>query len=239
MAIQDYSRTSIQKKTMETIKGYKGFNKDMTCRGFQYKEGQEYDTNTAEVCESGFHFCEHPLDVLRYYPPATSIYHEVEGSGNMNKGNGKIACTHIKIGARMDIAGLVKAAISYVKSRCTNEHNAEPGRPATAGYRGAATAGYFGAATAGEGGAATSRGSAIVGENGIACVRGNDCRAKGGMGALLIIAEEYEGSYAVRDWKAVVVDGITIKADTWYRLNGKGELQEEQDNEQGHDKDNV
>lgn len=48
----------------EIIKSYKGFNKDMTCRGFQYEEGKEYEEETADACHSGFHACEYPLDVL-------------------------------------------------------------------------------------------------------------------------------------------------------------------------------
>ena len=96
------------------------------------------------------------------------------------------------------------------------------GGAATVGSYGAATAGDGGAATAGYGGAATSRGSATVGENGIACARGNGCMVRGGMGAILVVAEEAEDDYDIAAWKAVVVDGENIKADTWYRLvNGK------------------
>ena len=89
---------------------------------------------------------------------------------------------------------------------------------ATAGYYGAAAAGYYGAATAGDRGAATSRGSASVGANGIACARGNNVRVKGGLGAILVIAEEQPTDYNIAHWKAVEVDGETVKADTWYRL---------------------
>ena len=89
---------------------------------------------------------------------------------------------------------------------------------ATAGDYGAATAGYRGAATAGDYGAATSRGSASVGANGIACARGNNVRVKGGLGAILVIAEEQPTDYNIAHWKAVEVDGETVKADTWYRL---------------------
>ena len=89
---------------------------------------------------------------------------------------------------------------------------------ATAGDRGAATAGDSGAATAGDYGAATSRGSASVGANGIACARGNNVRVKGGLGAILVIAEEQPTDYNIAHWKAVEVDGETVKADTWYRL---------------------
>jgi len=101
---------------------------------------------------------------------------------------------------------------------------------ATAGYHGAATAGYGGAATAGDGGAATagdrgaatSRGASATGVNGLSVARGNDVKVKGGLGAVLVIAEECEDSYEIKEWLAAVVDGETIKPDVWYCLkNGE------------------
>ncbi|HIW41166.1 MAG TPA: hypothetical protein H9743_03355 [Candidatus Mediterraneibacter vanvlietii] len=138
------------------IKSYKGFNKDMTCRNKQYEEGKEYEEECAEACEYGMHACEYPLDCFGYYDPAHSVYHEVEQSGEISKnGNdSKVASTKMKIGARLDIRGLVSAAIEYTKSRTTTEYT-DPER-ATAGDRGAATAGNSGAATAGNYGAATA-----------------------------------------------------------------------------------
>ena len=244
------------------IKGVKGFNQDMTCRGFQYKEGETYETSRAKVCEEGFHFCENPIDALNYYYPGQSVYHQVEGDGQIDRDtdDSKVACTKIKIGAKIDIPFICKATFDYVKSHCTNEYNAEPGKPvvagnreaatagykgaatagdygaatagdygaatagdygaATAGYKGAATAGYYGAATAGDKGCATSRGKSAVGANGLAVVRGNGVMVKGGLGAILVIVEENRNDYDIAHWKAVVVDNTTIKADTWYVLNG-------------------
>ena len=46
------------------MKAYKGFNRDMTCRDFQYEEGKEYHEATANLCNAGFHACERPLDCL-------------------------------------------------------------------------------------------------------------------------------------------------------------------------------
>ena len=207
-------------KEFTKIKGYKGFNPDMTCRGFKYEEGKDYEEEgEIGACENGFHFCLHPLDVFGYYPPAyigMNKFHEVEGSGYMDadEDDTKIACSKIHIGAELDIKGLVKATVSYVKERCTNRNNANPGFPATAGNYGAATAGYRGAAT--------SRGSSSTGNNGLAVALGTNVKVRGGMGSILVIAEEQESSYDVSDWKAVVVDGKNIKADTWYRLvNGE------------------
>ena len=100
---------------------------------------------------------------------------------------------------------------------------------ATAGSYGAATAGFRGAATAGDCGAATARGSAASGENGLSVVRGNGVKAKGGLGAVIVIAIEVADDYAIKEWKAGVIDGETLKPDTWYTLKD-GEFAEVQDN---------
>ena len=206
----------------ETIKSYKGFDKDLKCRGFQYEIGKEYEEPEAGVCRAGFHACERPLDVFNHYYPVNSRFCEVEQSGELSRDtdDSKVASTKIKIGAEIGIPGLVKAQIEWVKANTTTEHT-DPER-ATAGDRGAATAGDCGAATAGSYGAATARGKASVGENGLAVARGNNVRVKGGLGAVLVIAEENESDYDIKDWAAVLVDGETIKADTFYMLkNGE------------------
>ena len=209
----------------EVIKSYKGFDKDLKCRGFQYEIGKEYEETEAKACEKGFHACEMPIEVLGYYPPGSgSRYCLVEQSGDISKhsDDSKIASSKIKIGAEIGIPGLVKAQIEYVKAHCTNEHNAEPGKAATAGYRGAATAGSYGAATAGCRGAATSRGSVSVGEDGVGTVRGNDVKIRGGLGAYLSIAIEKKNSFEIEEHKTFVIDGEQYKADTWYTLkNGE------------------
>ena len=243
----------------QKIKAYKAFDKDLSCRGFKYEVGKEYEeTGDIKACEKGFHACPYPLDVFSYYTPAGSRFCEVEQSGKIDDSESdKVCSSKIRIGAELDIRGLVKAAVSYVKERCTNECNAKPGKPATAGnrgaatagdsgaatagnygaatagnygaatagYRGAATAGDGGAATAGDGGAATARGKASTGSNGLSVARGKNVQVKGGIGAILVIAEERDDTYDIVDWKAVAVDGEVVKADTWYRLEN-GELVE-------------
>ena len=209
------------------MKAYKGFNKDMTCnpngKVFQFEEGKTYEEPEAKLCESGFHACEAPLDVLRYYEPGRSVYHEVEldDVSSERKEDSKLCARKIRIGARISIRNLVEAQIEYVKSRTTTEHT-DP-KKATAGSSGAATAGSYGAATAGSYGAATSRGSTAVGKNGIGLARGNGVKVKGGLGAILLIAEENENNYDVKEWRAFIVDGDAIKEDTWYKLEN-GEL---------------
>ena len=211
----------------QKLKTYKAFDKDLSCRGFKYEVGKEYEeTGDIKACEKGFHACPYPLDVFGYYAPAGSRFCEVEQSGKIDDSESdKVCSSKIRIGAELDIRGLVKAAVSFVKERCTNECNAEPGKPATAGDYGAATAGNYGAATAGDRGAATARGKASTGSNGLSVARGNNVQVKGGIGAILVIAEEGEDTCDIVDWKAVLVDGEVVKADTWYRLEN-GELVE-------------
>lgn len=203
----------------QKLKTYKAFDKDLSCRGFKYEVGKEYEeTGDIKACEKGFHACPYPLDVFGYYAPAGSRFCEVEQSGKIDGSESdKVCSSKIRIGAELDIRGLVKAAVSFVKERCTNECNAEPGKPAMAGDRGAATAGNYGAATA--------RGKASTGSNGLSVARGNNVRVKGGIGSILVIAEEKEDTHDIVDWKAVLVDGEVVKADTWYRLEN-GELVE-------------
>ena len=137
----------------EVIKSYKGFNKNMTCRGFQYEEGKEYEEEIVEVCDHGFHVCEYPLDCLNYYYPNESVYHEVEQSGEIQKHNDdtKVASTKIKIGAEISIAGLVKAAIEYTVKRVKKdaESDEKHGASSATGYKGASSAtGDYGASSA-------------------------------------------------------------------------------------------
>ena len=208
------------------MKCYKGFDKNMQCKGFQYEEGKTYHEERAELCERGFHACEAPIDVLKYYAPGEeSIYREVELDkiSEERDDDSKVCAKTIKIGAKIGIPGLVQAQIEYVKAHTTTEHT-DP-KMATAGEYGAATAGYRGAAVAGNYGAATSRGKSRTGADGVCVARGNGAMVCGGLGSVLVLVEENESDWGIRWWKAVVVDGETVKSDTWYRLTD-GEIVE-------------
>ena len=222
------------------MKVYKGTDKNIKCRGYQFTPGVEAAEDRAELCEAGFHACEAPLDVLGYYPPgAGSRYFEAEledVSSERHDSDSKVVGKRITLGAEIGIPGLVKAQFEYVKAHTTTEHTdpkqatagsfgaatAGDSGAATAGDRGAATAGYRGAATAGYRGAATSRGKSATGKNGLSVARGNGVMAKGGIGAIIVIAEEKDDSYDVKEWKAGLIDGESLKPDTWYKLeNGE------------------
>ena len=202
------------------IKSYKGFNKDMTCKGFQYEEGKEYETERAECCETGFHACEYPLDCFSHYAPNDSVYHEVEQDGDIDRKDGgtKIASTKIKIGARISIAGIVKAAIEYTMSRTKKEASKDDdygassatgsygassatgscgASSATGDYGASSATGYKGASSAtGSCGASSATGykgaSSADHKDAVAVAWGYRGRAKGVLGSHLVLAD-WEG----------------------------------------------
>ena len=198
------------------MRAFKGFNKDLTCRGYQYEEGKEFHTERAKCCDTGFHACEYPLDCFGYYDPAHSVFHEVELSGEMDKSrdNTKVCATDIKIGARLSIAGLVKMAIDFTMSKVSKEAGSDErhGFASATGYKGA---------------------SSVSDPTGVAVAWGHEARAKGCKGAHLILSDwkyvgarysdgDYMDPYDKESWeltgaKMVVVDGEKIKEDTYYR----------------------
>ena len=225
------------------MKAFKGFNKDLTCRGFQYEEGKDFHTERAECCEEGFHACEYPLDCFGYYSPAQSVFHEVELSGDMDRRSDdtKVCATDIKIGARISIAGLVKAAIEFTMSKVNKEKESyeDHGFASATGYRGASSAtGDYGASSAtGNCGASSATGyrgaSSVSDPTGVAVAWGHEAKAKGCVGAHLILSDwryigekwfdgDYKTPYDTESWelagaKMVQVDGEKIKADIYYR----------------------
>ena len=168
-------------KKSKAIKMYKGFNKDMTCRGFQFEEGKSYEVEgDVKLCENGFHACEDPIDCFGYYGPGKSVYHEVvmEDVSDEKSDDSKRVAKRITIGAEISLPMIGKLHAEYVREKVTE--SVEKGdseqvavgdkQAATAGYGGSATAGYGGSATAGECGSATAGngGSATAGNRGSA-----------------------------------------------------------------------
>lgn len=100
------------------MKAYKGFNKDMTCKGFRFKEGETYEHDgEVKLCKSGFHACLNPLECWDYYDILNSEFHEVEIDGVSDERNGnrtKVVARKITIGAKMDIKSIVKASVEFV-----------------------------------------------------------------------------------------------------------------------------
>ena len=141
------------------VVAYKGFNSDLTCRGFQYTEGETYEQQRpAELCSTGFHACLEPLDVLAYYHHADgAVYHQVELGGDAKRSEGgddsKVASKKIKIGAKIDIFGMVKVHFRAVWDRVNTAKAEAEDRARKALQAGAegATSGYRStAATSGD-----------------------------------------------------------------------------------------
>jgi hypothetical protein len=126
------------------MKAYKGFNSDLTCRGFKYEVGKEYEmSDPVEVCSRGFHACENPLDVFKYYPPVSDVgipnrYCEVELGGDIKTDGDKSCASKIKIIAEISLAELIDAGVtSATISAATNTGNCSAAT--NTGYRSAAT----------------------------------------------------------------------------------------------------
>ena len=206
------------------MRAFKGFNKDLTCRGYQYEEGKEFHTERAECCDTGFHACEYPLDCFGYYDPAHSVFHEVELSGEMDKSgdNTKVCATDIKIGARLSIAGLVKMAIDFTMSKVNKEAGSDErygfasatgnyGASSATGNCGASSAtGDYGASSAtGNYGASSATGncgaSSATGYKGASSATGN-CGASSATGDYgASSATGYKGASSVSDPTGVAV----------------------------------
>ena len=189
-----------------TIHSFKGMDKNMKCRGFQYEAGKTYETDTAKACESGFHACEAPLDVLRYYPPTDgNRYFEVEQDGEIDRNgedseDSKVASTKLTVGAEIGIPGLVKAHVEWVKKNIKEDDKSE-----NTGNRSAATnTGDYSAAE-------------VSGKNSIAIATGFCGKARASLGSAIVLVER-NSCYAITAVKAVIIDGETYKPDTWYTL---------------------
>lgn len=211
------------------MKAYKGFDKDLKCREFQYEVGKEYEEENSALCKKGFHACENPLDTFRYYAPTDSRYCEVDvdDNGECNSYDSKVCGKHIRIGAEIGLKGVINAFVRFVLDKCESatEENAsgDSGNAAASGWRGnAAASGVRGnAAASGARGTASVTGTygkaSALGEQCLAVAWGQDSLARGAVGNWIVVSERDDDGNII-DAKIAKVDGDTIKADTWYKL---------------------
>ena len=226
------------------MKMYKGFDKDMKCRDFQYEVGKTYEEPTAELCEKGFHACEYPLDVFKYYFPGNmSRYCEVdldEVSGKKSDEDSKRCGKKIAVKAEIGIAGLVKAAVDFVVENIGDEN-----KEANTGFRSASTntgfrsastnTGDYSASTnTGDYSASTNTGfrsastntgdyskADVSGKESVATALGIESKAKGVLGCWLVLSEwskDENYNWYRKDVQCFKVDGETVKPNTWYTL---------------------
>ena len=271
MCHQNHKETTIKKHTamkkQETIKTYKGFDKNLKCRELQYEVGKTYETDRAKLCKEGFHAISQdasPLTVFSYYAPCDesglSRYCEVEVSGDVDKGGDKICGKKITIGAEIGILGLVEAHVEWVKehieknntesntgNQSASTNTCDYSAATNTGYQSAATnTGYQSAATntgkhsastntgnqsaamnTGNYSAATNTGdysaAEVSGKGSFAIATGYQSKVKGSLGCAIVVAErgEWNGiDYPILAVCSAIVDGKTIKADTWYAADG-------------------
>ena len=224
------------------MKAYKGFDENLKYKDFQYEIGKTYEEPEAKLCEKGFHACEFPLDIFGYYPPSCSRFAEVELDDVFDEksGDSKRFGKKIRVKAEIGIAGIVKASVDYIKEHATSVHD-ETGYCSAATNTGncsaATNTGNRSAATnTGDRSAATNTGycsaATNAGKDGVASSLGIKGKAKGSLGCWLVLAEwkKVNDEWRRTDVQCRRVDGETIKANTFYRLEN-GEFVEVTDDE--------
>ena len=248
------------------MKVYKGTDKNMKCRGYQYEIGKTEKADGAIRCgDKGFHSCEAPLDVLRYYPNIDgNRYFVAEASGEIDRTDvidSKIASSELTIDAEVGLHGLIEAQIEYTRKIAESGESDGDERNLIGGYRCNLIGGNVSNLAGGDessliggchsnligGGNSNIIGgyrsnligdeysnlmggdeSSLIGGNGSLIVGKNGCKAKAGKNSVIVLTEwhyDEKGEYKPFCVKAVIVDGETIKADTWYTLKG-GEIVE-------------
>lgn len=226
----------------KVLKVYKGTDKDMKCHGgYQYELGKkETDTGAIRCGNKGFHSCEAPFDVLRYFPLRDgNRYFTAEASGVVDltdTKDSKIASSELKIKTEIGIVGLIKAQIKYTKRKAESGENGGDSSNLAGGYR-SNLAGGDGSNLAGgnESNLAGGNRSNLAGGDEsnlaggeISLILGrNGCRVKGGKNSVIVLTEWIlkGGEYVPVCVKSEIVDGERIKADTWYELKD-GEFRE-------------
>ena len=205
------------------MKAYKGFDKNLQCRGYRYEIGKTFEEDDASLCSKGFHACEYPLDCFNYYAPADSRYCEVEieDNGERNGGDTKVCGKKIRIGAEVGIEELIFAASDYVKAHCTNIKQGLDRCCLTGGDKSALTGGNWSALTGGNGSALTGGDrSALTGGDWSVVYGGENAKVRAGIDSVLALQYWADGEFVGVKCKAV--DGKKIKANTWYRLDKAG-----------------
>ena len=233
------------------MKAYKGFDKNMQCRGFQFEEGKTYETEDAKLCESGFHACTDPLDVFAYYSPDTSVYHEVElyDVSKESSDDSKVCGKKITIGARIGIKDLVTAFVGLVLENTRRKTGKSDGAKigssgdwakigssgdwAKIGSSGdGAKIGSSGdGAKIGSSGDRAKIGSSgdrakigVTGRNSVVMCAGNGSKAKAALGCWITLAEwaNIDNEYTPVCVRTGKIDGVNLNPNTWYKLeNGE------------------
>ncbi len=227
--------------TGEKITTYKGFDINFQCRGLQYEVGETYThSGGVEICESGFHGCEYPLDIFSYYPPGTSRFAVVEQSGSIKRHDtdSKVASRCITVQAELTLSDLIKAAVEFTLARCTSADPSSPasstgirGAASSTGIRGAAssTGDYGAASSTGYQGAASSTGyqgaASSTGKYSVAMACGPDGRAMAGESGAIVLCHRGDNG-EILHIRASKVGENGVRAGVWYMLDKDGRFVE-------------
>ena len=229
----------------KVITSYKGFDKNMKCRGFQYEVGKEYEMDgEIKCCNRGFHACKSPMEVWDYYDMLNSRYAEVEQSGKIDaeENSTKVCSSRIKIKAELKLSDIINIGVEWLKDITSpskvkadgvlNDNGNRRKQIGSSGdsaqigssgdYAQIGSSGY--SAKIGSSGYCAQIGS--TGEDSVIMCAGNSSIAKAKVGSWITLAEWKWSDEKKRDVPVCVkteyVDGDNIKADTWYQLkNGK------------------
>ena len=227
---------------MVAIKSYKGFDKNLKCRDFQYEIGKEYEMDgEIKVCNRGFHACESPFDVFDHYTMIDSRFCEVEQDGNISKKDRgtKICSSKIKIKAELKLADMINLGVEWLKEITSPEKiktsikDNSSGDDAQIGSSGAdakigSSGNYAKIGSSGDGAKIGSSGyGAKIDSTGEGCVimcAGINSVAKASKGSWITLSEwsysDKKQRYIPVCVKTEFVDGEKIKADTYYKLAG-------------------
>ena len=216
----------------KVIKSYKGFDKDMQCRGFQYEVGKEYNMNgEIKCCNRGFHACKSPLEVWDYYDMLNSRFAEVEQTGKIDEEekSTKVCSSHIKIKAELKLADIINIGVEWLKDVTSPSKVKTDGVLNDNGDRKKQIGSSGNSAQIGSSGDSAQIGSSgdyakidSTGEDSVIMCAGNKSKAKAKIGSWITLAEwewsDEKNRYVPICVKTEYVDGENIKADTWYQL---------------------
>ncbi len=218
---------------MAAIKSYKGFDKNLKCRDFQYEIGKEYEMDgEIKVCNRGFHACESPFDVFDHYTMIDSRFCEVEQDGNISKEDRgtKICSSKIKIKAELKLADMINLGVEWLKEITSPEKIKTSIKDNSSGYGAQIGSSGYGAkiGSSGNGAKIGSSGyGAKIDSTGEGCVimcAGINSVAKASKGSWITLSEwsysDKKKRYIPVCVKTEFVDGEKIKADTYYKLAG-------------------
>ncbi|MBQ4987636.1 hypothetical protein JKP84_08875 [Salmonella enterica subsp. diarizonae serovar 61:l,v:1,5,7] len=219
---------------------FKGFNKDLKCRDFQFEIGKTFHHDgKVEACGSGFHACEFPFDVFSYYPPAESRYAETISFGVTDReeeGDTKIASAIITIKAELTLPQFIQRGIEWIWSKIDKSLEQQ----IMSGDRSAATnTGNWSAATnTGNRSAATNTGNLsaatntgdwsaaeVSGSQSVAAALGIEGKARASEGGAIVLCYRDKNGELIHIRASKVGDN-DIMPNTWYQLNEDGEFVE-------------